>query len=604
MSCRALRAAAIALLFVPGFAEAQYFGRNRVQYEEFDFKVLQTTHFDVYYYPEEREAVEMAARMAERWYARLSAILGHELSTRQPLIIYAAHPHFRQTNVLPSEPGVGTGGVTELLKRRIVLPLAGALSETDHVIGHELVHAFQFDITTGQGGAAAGGVPGAVLLPLWFVEGMAEYLSLGPVDPHTTMWIRGAILGDNLPGLDDLANPANSPYRFGHALWAYIGGRWGDKAVGDMLRVGGASGVEAAIREVLKVEPEELIEAWHEASSEAFEAVSRNTDPPSAVGRRILAEETSRGDLNIAPSISPDGSRVVFLSTRELFSLDLYVADVETGRVERKLVDTAGDQHFDNLEFIESSGSWSPDGRRFVLAAVRAGQPVLSIFDVDRGKAERDVVFTGLDEVFNPAWSPDGTRLAFTGAANGFLDLYVHDLSSAKTARLTNDAYAELQPAWSPDGGRLAFATDRFSTDLESLQAGDFELATIRVSGGNIERLPGFSNARHINPEWTADGRSIFFLADPSGVTNIFRLDLQTGRIAQLTDVVTGVSGITSLSPSLSVARGVPRIVFSAHGRENVLNVYQIDTEEALRGRDAGSPRRLAAAAIRRWRTG
>jgi hypothetical protein len=146
---RALPALAIVLLawltVAATPAGAQYFGQNRVQYEKFDFKVLKTEHFDIYFYPEEEAAVRMAARMAERWYARLSSLLNHELSSRQPLILYAAHPHFRQTNAIGGDVGEGTGGVTESLKRRVVLPFAGGMAETDHVLGHELVHAFQYD---------------------------------------------------------------------------------------------------------------------------------------------------------------------------------------------------------------------------------------------------------------------------------------------------------------------------------------------------------------------------------------------------------------------------------------------------------------------------
>ena len=172
-------------------AEAQHFGRNKVHYKEFQFEVLKTNHFDVYFYEEERANAERVGRMAERWYARLSSIFEHQIQTRQPLVLYASHPDFEQTNVVGGMIGEGTGGVTEGLKRRVVLPLAGTLAETDHVLGHELVHAFQYDISAQRapGGGSAGGIEA---LPLWFVEGLAEYLSIGPVDPHTAMWLRDA----------------------------------------------------------------------------------------------------------------------------------------------------------------------------------------------------------------------------------------------------------------------------------------------------------------------------------------------------------------------------------------------------------------------------
>src|SRR5687767_6490781 len=231
-------------------ADAQYFGQNKVQYEKFDFKVLKTEHFDIYYYPEEEAAVRLAARMAERWYARLSSLLNHELSSRQPLILYAAHPHFRQTNTIGGDVGEGTGGVTESLKRRVVLPFAGGMAETDYVLGHELVHAFQYDISAGQD--TEGGVgPGLNALPLWFIEGMAEYLSIGPVDSNTAMWVRDASSREKMPTIGKLSDPDFFPYRYGHALWAYVAGRGGDSAVGGMLRATGANGdIEGASTEV------------------------------------------------------------------------------------------------------------------------------------------------------------------------------------------------------------------------------------------------------------------------------------------------------------------------------------------------------------------
>ena len=119
-----------------------------MRFKPLDFEVLKTPHFDIHYYPEEQEAARIVGRMAERWYTRLSQLLDHELPPGQPVILYDSHPAFRQTTVLPEEIGVGTGGVTEGLKRRVVLPMAGSLGETDHVLGHELVHAFQYDMTS------------------------------------------------------------------------------------------------------------------------------------------------------------------------------------------------------------------------------------------------------------------------------------------------------------------------------------------------------------------------------------------------------------------------------------------------------------------------
>src|SRR5438034_312352 len=275
-------------------ASAQYFGRNKVQYRSFDFKVLRTEHFDVYYYEAEQEAAEQAGRMAERWYERLSRVLDHRLHGRQPLILYASHPDFEQTNAIGGVLGEGTGGVTAILKRRIVLPLAGPLAETNHVIGHELVHAFQFDIT-GQGQGRFG-VPGAARLPLWFIEGMAEYLSLGPVDPNTAMWLRDAAQHHKLPTIRQLYNPRYFPYRYGQAFWAFLAGHYGEAVVGETLRKAGRSGdAELALQQVTGVKADSLAKQWHHEIEAAYAPVQQTAEPPKSYGSLLVGGDKRPG---------------------------------------------------------------------------------------------------------------------------------------------------------------------------------------------------------------------------------------------------------------------------------------------------------------------
>src|SRR5713226_829170 len=110
---RSILAAASLSLALAAPAGAQYFGRNKVQYKKLNFQILKTEHFDIYFYPEEREGIDLSARLAERWLTRLEQLLDHTLRGRQPLVLYASHPDFEQTNVIPGDLGEGTGGVTE-----------------------------------------------------------------------------------------------------------------------------------------------------------------------------------------------------------------------------------------------------------------------------------------------------------------------------------------------------------------------------------------------------------------------------------------------------------------------------------------------------------
>ena len=582
----------LALCAVAGPARAQYFGRNKVQYETFHFEVLKTAHFDVYYYAEERLAAEQAGRMAERWFSRLSKVLEHQLQDRQPLILYASHPHFEQTNAIAGELGEGTGGVTEYLKRRIVMPLAGTVAESDHVLGHELVHAFQFDITS-RGEPATGAVPGALRLPLWFIEGMAEYLSLGPVDPHTAMWLRDAARGEKLPTIKQLNDPRFFPYRYGQAFWAYVGGRFGDHVVAEALKAAGASGkAEQSLQEVLGIDTAQLSKEWHASVQEAYGPVAAVKKGPADYGRAVITEKNA-GELNVGPALSPDGRQLIFLSEKERFSIDLYLADADTGKVTRRIVKTAVDPHFESLQFINSAGSWDPTGRSFAFGAVTKGHPVLTVVEVAGGTVESEVPFPQLGEIFSPTWSPDGRRIAFSAQSGGLTDLYVYDLAAKSLRRLTDDAFADLQPAWSPDGQSLAFVTDRFSTSLLELDAGNYGLALLDVASGDIRALPGFEGAKNINPQWGPQSSSLFFISDRYGISNVYRMQLDDGVITQVTDLLTGASGITGLSPALATATGTGRLAFSAY-EDGKYRIYAVDDPE----RRAGATLAAASGAV------
>jgi Tol biopolymer transport system component len=573
---RALVLTLAALLSAAAPAAAQYFGRNKVQVESFEFRVLSTPHFDIYYYPSERDAAEQAARMAERWYARLSAALDHTLSERPPIILYASHTHFSQTTVIDGFLGEGIGGFTDHNRGRVVLPFTASLGETDHVLGHELVHAFQRDILKHAGRALG-------LLPLWFSEGMAEYLSVHVLDTNTQMWLRDAVDANRLPTIAQLDNPRWFPYRYGQALWSYLSGRFGDDLAARAIKSTAKGGAIGRLTAITGVDAATLSREWHASLRKQFGRPPR-TDDDAGEARITVGGGKHGGRVNVAPALSPDGRQIVFLSERDGYSIDVFLADATTGVVTRKLLNTAANARVDSLEFLESAGAWSPNGDRFALATIQNGHPVLTILDMPRGAVRFERTFANLDQLFSPTWSPDGGRIAFSAMRGGSSDLYELDLEHDAVRRLTFDAYADLQPSWSPDGRTLAFVTDRFTSSLDTLTFGAYRLALLELDTGAIRALPFIERAKHIDPHWM--GHTLYFIADERGVNNVFRLDVESGAITRVTDVRQGISGITPLSPALSVAPNAQRIAFTEYDRGEY-NVRIDTTDESSVARTA-----------------
>ena len=552
----ALIAGLLALvLFAPSQADAQtYFGRNKVQFDHFDFEILPTDHFDIHYYPEAREAVVDAARMAERWYERFARAFQHEFEVKKPIIFYADHPDFQQTNTLSGFIGEGTGGVTESLKNRVIMPLAGAYWDTDHVLGHEIVHAFQYNIA--QSRRIASGMRGLAALPLWLVEGMAEYLTVGRDDPLTVMWLRDAIRRDDLPTIEQMTRESRYfPYRFGQALWAYIGGTYSDDAVVQVFRRALSVGFQNAINQVLGISAEDLSEQWKKRVADEYLPLMADREAPEESGRLILAPSTGSGTTNISPSISPDGRYVAYITEKDLFTVDLFLAETETGRIVRKLSSANSDPHIDALRYIDSSGTWSPDSRLFAYVVTAGGRNELAIVHGSDGRPEESYAFDELGAISNPAWSPDGEVIAFSGSKGGITDLYAYHFDEDRLVQLTDDKYADLQPTWSPDGSTIVFASDRGpETNFGRLTYSAFQLNEIQVSTGRVTHIPAFGNVKHINPVFAADGESIFFISDQDGFSDVYRLVLASGELRRVTNTATGVSGHTYLAPAMSLS--------------------------------------------------
>src|SRR6185312_7479400 len=159
-------------------------------------------------------------------------------------------------------------------------------------------------------------------------------------------------------------------------------------------------------KQILGVDSKELSKDWHAAEIVAYRPVAEATKMPASFARPLITKQHSGGNMNVSPEISPDGSRVMFFSERDLFSIDLYLADARTGKIIRKITDTATDPHFESLQFLTSAGAWDGAGKRFVFPGISKGHPILTIVDADSGKQLREITLNNLDEVLNPAWSP------------------------------------------------------------------------------------------------------------------------------------------------------------------------------------------------------
>jgi len=552
---------------------AQYFGRNKPGYKEFDYKVVQTPHFELYHYLEADSLVDRYLSWAEEWYDMHQMVFRDTFVRKNPLILYNTHADFQQTNAVSSLIGTGTGGVTEGLKNRVVMPFSMTLSQTDHVLGHELVHAFQFKKLLNADTSKNYTVRN---LPLWMIEGMAEYFSIGSVDPHTAMWMRDALINDDFPSLEQMTKEARYfPYRFGHSFWAFVGKTWGDTIIMPLFEKTAQYQYQNAIDSVFGMESSTLSSLWESSNRMHFDKYIRKASR-EPIGEKLISEENG-GRMNVSPSISPGGKYIAFFSDRDVFTFDIYLADARSGEIIKKLAGIVKNNDFDDFNFIESAGAWSPDGKMFAFVIFEKGINKLAFIDVEEDRIVRKLKVDDVPSFSNPSWSPDGRKIVFSGLVQGRSDLFVYDMESDTIEKLTDDIVGNIHPSWSPDGEKIVYSKENM-TDDPGKRKFTFSIAILDASTKEEIVLDVFPGAKNLNPVFTPDNNSVNFLSDADGFRNLYRYDLADSSLYRLTNFATGISGITNISPAISRVYNSSVVAYSLYNNSKY-EIYLADDD-------------------------
>ena len=486
-----------------------YFGRNKIQYEGFDWHVLHTDHFDIYYYPEMRTLAEHGAHFAEEAYEELEHRFDLSLTHRVPLIFYSSNLHFKQTNVTPGFIPDGVGGFFEFLKGRVVIPANGDLHRFRRVIRHELVHVYTY--TKLARVMRDHRRPFQIFPPLWFTEGLAEHWS-GEPDFQHEMVLRDAVVSNYLVPLENLDRIFGTflMYKEGEAVCRFIAERYGEEKL--LLLIENFwrdTDFRKVMEHVLREDYRAISDAWTDWVRAQYLPKMEDMDVPTLMSEAVAARGVSGKPTFYRHA---DGRReIAFVGNRDGYT-NLYAVEVDADGAPldepRVLVEGGRGARFEAFHFFESRIDVSPDGR-LAFVTQSGEQDVLHVYDLANDRMGDTFRFDDLIAVYSPSWNPTGRMLAFTGIdRSGFSDLYTYDLASGVLRKLTNDPYDDRDPAWSPDGERLAFSSDR--TDLGRDDA--YNLFTLELESGRIDYVT-YGPHKDLSPSWSPDGDHLVFIS-------------------------------------------------------------------------------------------
>lgn len=564
-------------LLAPAPAEAQfipYYGKNKVSYDTFAWRVYRSPHFEVYYYPEFEQHLARIVSYAESAYQKVSSDLKHEIGSPIPLILYKTHSEFEQTNLYPAILPEGVLAFAEPVRDRMVLPIDQPPDLLQGLITHELTHIFEFNI-----------VPRNLIqrqIPLWVDEGLADY-ERGVWDPLDLMTIRDAAVADQIPRLsrlDEMSGFSNPRvvYNLGHAAFEFIEARYGKEGIRQFLYtlrksiVGG--GVNDLYQQAFRTKPEEFDEAFEKWLKERFKPF-RDKQRPTDYGSDLSpdAEKTPYTQV-FAFSPSPSGELVAALTAnRSEGEADLVLLSTKDRTVVKNLTSGATGA-FESIalndDFVAGrSVAFDPKGDTIAFFARREKHRNLFLMSAITGKILRRIPLD-LDQAEAPCILPDGKGVLFAALKEGVSDIWILDLESGTYKNLTEDAFADSDPQVSPDGTLVAY-TRRVS--------GHEKIYVFPLADPSRKTQVTFGVHDDTAPAFSTDGRLLYYASnEESDVFNLRSIDLKTGAVRQYTDALGG-----NMAPAvLPGGKGHERVAFISYFKGEY-RLHALETAEAMK---------------------
>ena len=560
--------ALLALTCAPA-VEAQ-FGKNKIQYRDFDWKLYSSPHFTFYYYESEADQLEKVASLAESAYDRLTREFDHQVQDPIPMIFYATHSAFEQNNIILNFIPEGVGAFASPVRNRMVLPIDLPDGELFQLILHELTHIFQYDIL--YRGKVSGRVGGA---PQWFMEGMASYMAK---DESTSdkMYLRDAVVNDSIPSILQRGTSGFLAYRFGHAAFDFIEERWGKEGFRDFLfefrnTFGGRA--DRAVERSFRIDPEDFDLDFRRWLRKEYLPKLVETGEPSDFGRPFRDD---KGEIQqvLSPAASPSGDLVAALAVTR-GDLDIVLYDTRTRRPIANLTrGYTGSYEYLAAQFLTIGArmgrdlSFSADGNYVAAFAKRERGRSLMIFDVLKRKLVKTIEMD-VEQQMNPAFSPDGRTVAFAGNQAGRFDIYTVDLESREVTRVTDDETYDGAPVFSPDGASIIFSS----------VVGDNHAQLFRVDLSDPSKRYRLTEGDWSDKDaiFSSKGTWLVFTSDRTGIDNIYAMELATGRTLQLTNVVTGC-----LMPAVLKREGaIDQVVYAGFWRGG-FDLYLVDIDKPV----------------------
>lgn len=524
----------LGVLILPGALAAQ----QKISLNPPQWRILETDRFQIHYQKGSYLLALEAGRIAESESNRIEEVLRHSIGHKIKVFIYPSDQDFQATTILPIVPSESTGGFTDFARHRVVLPFNGDYQKLRHVLVHEIIHAYQFDIADGNPGR----------YPLWLMEGMCEYLSVG-WDADADARIRDLMIHHRMPGLAQLHSGNVNPYMYykgGQSIMHFMAQTFGEERIGFFYKeLVTLDDLELAFLSAFGLSPGAFDLLYRDFLSARYGKAMATSESDSRISRLTFRYMDGIG-FQLRPVFSPDGKYFAYLSYDGIFPA-LFIQRVgQPGmamekRQQRMLIlRQLRSPDFEQWYPLTNRLSFGPEGTIFLVTR-KEGRPGIAQVSLDNGDL-LEFIPLPFDMVQYPVFT-ERNSILFTGVSGATSDLYRLDWKTRSLQRLSQNPFHESDAI--EKNGCVFYVSDRGNPNRPA----DAGYRTLFRKCGEMKATALIEISGDISHPVSGPGCSVYFLSNHEGVRNIYRLNDACRRTT--TAGPAGIQRITSSSTEI-----------------------------------------------------
>lgn len=521
------------------YPSQEQFGKNRVQYQRFEWKILKTNNFEIYHHGAGTPLATLAAQYAESEIDRITEVLGYTLYNRIKIFLYNSPQELLQSNMGMANSTDLSETELNLAKSRLEIAFSGDQISFRKQLIKEVSRLVVYDML--YGGSLKDALQSSLLLSLpdWFMSGIAAYIAEG-WSPELDDYMRDAIVHRQMKKPSLLTGPEAT--LVGQSIWNYIAERYGKDNISNILNLTRIIRTEqTSVASTLGVSFTRFLKDWRDFYTNMATSTANSYKEPIGDWRKEL--DLPLGSLPNSVRLSLDNQYVAVTNRKT----GKYTVDIINTESRAKTTVIKGKYSLEKRTYLSRTPlvAWSRNNALAVITEEN-GRVFLEIFDIlekERFKLRLSREIRGINQVTDFDISNDGSTLALSADSRGQNDLFLFNVGRSSLLQLTSDLYDDRYPHFAAGSStRVLFSSNRLKDSLTVTDKGSYktvkEKMALFLHDGNprasvvtriVDSLGIISNPR------SADENTFYFLSDYKGINNLYRYELDSKRLTPVT---------------------------------------------------------------------